>query len=220
MPQKAPERPARRVPAQERSRRRYETIVEVAGQLFAEQGFEGSTMEEIAARAHTSIGSLYQFFSDKLDVFRAVAERCLDRSRGLFSQLTAAGERLSWEEMLDRAVDAFFTLHREDPAYRAIWTNLQLYGEYAEADEALMRELSQASAALMALWRPDLPERKRRLVGRMVVGTVSSLLLMSARESDAAARDLVAETKLMLRAYLARHLPPTANPRGRARSRV
>ena len=197
----------RRVPTQERSRRRYEAIVESAGLLFAEYGFEGTTMEAIAAGAETSIGSVYQFFDNKLDVFRAVAERCLERSRALFAQLTRVDlTQVHWTQVLDTALDGFYALQEGDPAYRAIWVNLQLYGEYAEADEALIHEMVEVTAGLLAGWELSLPESRRRLIATMVVNTVSSTLLFTARESPEVAREMVAEAKVMLRGYLGQYL--------------
>lgn len=199
----------RRVPTQERSRRRYDAIIDAAGVLFAEQGFDGTTMDAIASRAETSIGSVYQFFGDKLDVFTAVAERCLDSSRQVFAELIMNVAGAAWEDVLDRAVDAFYDLQERVPAYRAIWTNLQLYGVYAEADEALIREIVEGTAGLLSLWDPKLGERERKLIAKMAVSTISSMLLFTARESQQEAREMVTETKRMLRAYLGLYLPPT-----------
>lgn len=204
---KASEPARRRVPTQERSQRRYTAIVDAAANLFADQGFDGTTMDAIAGRADTSIGSVYQFFDNKTDLFRAVAERCLEASRQLFAQLTTVDFiGAGWQPLLDAAVEAFYDLQETEPAYRAIWANLQLYDEYAEADEALLREMTEATTALFSLWRPDVPEQRRRLIAKMVVTTVSSLLLFIAREEKQEARAMVDETKRMLRGYVAGHL--------------
>jgi AcrR family transcriptional regulator len=181
--------------------------------LFAEQGFDGTTVDAIASRAETSIGSVYQFFDNKTDIFRAVAERCLEASRQLFARMvTSDAVGPDWEPLLDAAVEAFYTLQETEPAYRAIWANLQLYGEFAEADEALLREMIEGTAALFAIWRPDVEEAQRRLIAKMVVTTISSLLLFIAREEKDDARAMVEETKRMLRVYVASHLsePPAS----------
>lgn len=214
MAEKGQQSGRRRIPTQERSRRRYDAIVDAAGQLFAEQGFDGTTMDAIAARAETSIGSVYQFFGDKVDVFRAVAERCLENSRTVFAELIAGAADATWEEALDRAVDAFYELQERVPAYRAIWTNLQLYGEYAEADEALVREIVDGTAGLLTLWVPDQGPEKRKLIAKMSVSTISSMLIFTARESQADARAMVKETKRMLRAYYRLYLPEAETSSG------
>ncbi|WP_299491377.1 helix-turn-helix domain-containing protein, partial [uncultured Gordonia sp.] len=55
----------RRRPSQERSRRKFDTMLAVARDLLIEVGFESMTCEEIAARADVPIGTLYQFFANK-----------------------------------------------------------------------------------------------------------------------------------------------------------
>jgi AcrR family transcriptional regulator len=49
-------------------------IVSSAHRLFLEQGFHGTTMRQIAKTAGVALGSLYNHFADKDDLFRAVFE--------------------------------------------------------------------------------------------------------------------------------------------------
>ena len=52
-------------------------IVAAALQVFAEKGFAGAKMDEIAARAGVSKGAVYLYFATKEDVFRAVVEQAV-----------------------------------------------------------------------------------------------------------------------------------------------
>lgn len=203
----APE-PRRRKPTQARSQRRLEAIVIAAAEAFAAHGFADTTMEGIAARAGTSIGSLYQFFPNKTAVFREVAGRCMQEARRGFAELLGpAPLRQPWHELLGRVVDGFRRLHRESVVMQAVWRNLELYGEYAEADQALVREVVQVTAALLAGWVPGLDEERRRVVATVLVNTVAGTMLVLAREEDEARGDAIAtETKLMLTRYLSVYL--------------
>jgi AcrR family transcriptional regulator len=49
-------------------------IVSAAHRLFLEQGFHGTTMRQIAKESSVALGSLYNHFADKDDLFRAVFE--------------------------------------------------------------------------------------------------------------------------------------------------
>lgn len=49
-------------------------ILEVAGHLFAEHGVDGTTMEDIAAGADVSVGTLYNYFGSKTALLLAAVE--------------------------------------------------------------------------------------------------------------------------------------------------
>jgi AcrR family transcriptional regulator len=70
--------PLRRQPKQQRSQKRVEQILRSAAEVFTEVGYEAATTHMIAARAKTAIGSLYQFFPDKLAIFHALEARHME----------------------------------------------------------------------------------------------------------------------------------------------
>ena len=55
-----------------RARMYRELIFECAERVFAEQGFEGSTMQDIAAEAGVSLKTLYATFPGKKEIYREV----------------------------------------------------------------------------------------------------------------------------------------------------
>lgn len=193
----------RRQPAQERSRRRFQAIVEAAAAIFAEVGFEAATTEAIAARAQTSIGSVYQFFPSKQAIFEAVAAHCLERSRLLVASLFATwSEARPWVELVDAALDGLWSYHRSDPAIRAILRNLHLYGTFAKADQALMQEFIGHTRDILLRKSRGLSRPRATLLATMVVNVISGLLLVCEREEEKLARRMIAETKVLLRRYL------------------
>lgn len=194
---------SRRKPVQARSKRRYEAILDAAAAEFAAQGFENTTVEAIAARADTSIGSVYQFFANKRELFVAIGERCVERTRTLYEavvQPEALGG--SWVEFLEGAVDAFIQMARSDPDLKAVNANLHLYGLIEEIDIALMRELSDGAAAALGFFAPELPEVRRAAAGKTIVQTINAFLFFSSRVTEAEANETLVEMKRMLRAYL------------------
>lgn len=192
---------------QERSQRRLEAIVEAAAESFADFGFDATTMEGIAARAETSIGSVYQFFPNKTAVFREVAQRGLELVGATFIALLGpAPTRRSWTELLDATIDGFRRLSRSSTVMRALWRNMQLYGEYAEADQQQLRAFQVQIAALLATWAPEMPQSKRAVVAAMLVNTTATQMLVIALDPNADADAIVEETKLMLRRYLAAYV--------------
>ncbi len=57
-----------------RPKARPEELVEAALAVFGEQGFRHTTLEEVAARAGVSKGTVYLYFTSKDDLFRAVVK--------------------------------------------------------------------------------------------------------------------------------------------------
>ncbi len=55
---------------QPRSRRTIETILDAAAQVLIEQGYSRATTNRIAEKSGYSVGTLYQYFVDKEDVYR------------------------------------------------------------------------------------------------------------------------------------------------------
>ena len=191
----------RRVPTQARSLRRYEAILTAAAEAFADHGFDATTMEGIAARADTSIGSLYQFFPNKLAVFRELAQRGLALSRETFAKLLGPNPAARpWRELVDVMVDGYREL-QQHPTMRAIFGNIQLYGEYAEDDAVLLRDMTTTVATLCGVWAPHLEVDRRTVIAQLIVNTVATAELLIARENERG-DDLVAETKKLVIRYL------------------
>ena len=61
-----------------RKRRTAEAIVAAALELFAERGFERTTIEQIAAAADISRRTFFRYFADKEELFFAEDERLLE----------------------------------------------------------------------------------------------------------------------------------------------
>lgn len=60
----------RRKPSQKRSKITYNSILEVSPRLLIELGYENTTTDRIAEKAGVSIGTLYEYFSDKDHIFQ------------------------------------------------------------------------------------------------------------------------------------------------------
>ena len=65
----------RRQPTQERARRTVQSIIDASAQILERHGYEAATTNRIAERAGTSVGTLYQYFNNKDEIFDALVER-------------------------------------------------------------------------------------------------------------------------------------------------
>jgi len=194
----------RRVPTQERSRKRVERILDAAAEVFSQQGHEAATMEAVAAKAETSIGSIYQFFPNKGAVFEALVRRYHESLR-LFLDALLTGPILEkpWEEIIDTTIDAIVLLHQTDPGFRAVWVGMHLTETVVSEGEALNREVATRVAEVFGGKLPKLSPKKRLFVATMVVELVSAMLIVSARRSSPEeGKAVMEETKAILRLYI------------------
>jgi AcrR family transcriptional regulator len=198
---------SRRIPTQARAKERAARIIDAASHVFAEAGFEAATMEGIAERAETSIGSIYQFFPNKLALFNALARSYHDKVRVFFDVLLgdALLER-PWTEILDAGIDALVLFHEQEVGFRAVWVGLQVTPEVVAEGEAINRELATRIQTVLEAKLPGLPARMRPVVATMMVEILTTMLIVSARR-PAEAKPLMNETKVLLRRYLAPYEP-------------
>ncbi|GAB4248275.1 MAG: hypothetical protein Kow00109_24420 [Acidobacteriota bacterium] len=71
-------------PREKRKLRVREDILEAALDLFAEKGFYAVTMQEVAERAEVAVGTLYNFFESKEDLYRRLV---VEHGRKVFACL-------------------------------------------------------------------------------------------------------------------------------------
>src|ERR1700712_982385 len=124
---------ARLVPTQQRSRERFERILESAAEIMAEKGSEAFRMSDIVERSGVAFGSLYQYFPDKTAIIGTLAERfnavghdCVRRD------LAAVQSTDDLHPALCRIVDSYYEMFVHEPVMRDIWHATQ-------ADRALQK---------------------------------------------------------------------------------
>lgn len=148
---------SRRTASQARSRETVEAILEAAARLLEEQGFRGASTNAIARRAGVSIGSLYQYFDSREDVFRALVARHTGEVHGQVQAALAPvlqGLRPA-VEVLPEFLQALIRRHQDRPALmEAMATQLA----HLATPEERRRE-AQAMAAWVAQMAERLPGR-------------------------------------------------------------
>jgi AcrR family transcriptional regulator len=92
-------------------------LVDVASELFTEQGYAGTSLDEIVAGARVTKGALYHHFSGKQALFEAVFENVEEQaSRSI--RRAVKGHKDPWEKA--RAGLRAFLEVCQQPAYRRV----------------------------------------------------------------------------------------------------
>lgn len=134
---------ARKLSRKEREQQfRLNLILDAAEEVFAETSFAGASVEEIAQRAEISVGTLYNLFRSKEDVYRAV----ISRAQNIFFdriEERVAGARGPLDKV--HAVVSYYFEHfhryaRQFRLYVSATNGFQWELRSKLADEALQRQ--------------------------------------------------------------------------------
>lgn len=126
-----------------------EMVIQAAIAVFAERGYQGATMDEIARRAGVGKGTPYLHFADKADLFYAVfdswAREAMADSEQALAGAASTGERLL---ALGLGAAEFMVSHRE-------WFPLTLEVWAASATPALRERFATALSGLYTGYRRE-----------------------------------------------------------------
>ncbi|WP_438032048.1 TetR family transcriptional regulator [Sorangium sp. So ce204] len=205
---KPPSTAPRRVPLQARSQRRKERILDSTAALLASRGLDAVTTNAIAARARTSIGSVYEFFPNKEAVLHALTGRYLERLRTRTEAALAEAPTGSWRELTERWIDALAAFYRTEPGYRELWFGVQLSGALLSTAAAWGDEFSARVEAILTPLTPALAPAGRRIVAQSTLYMASTLLALAAQQDEQQGALYVEEAKKAVCRYLAPYIEP------------
>jgi len=93
-------------------------LLDEATTLFAERGYAGTSLEDVASASRVTRGAVYHHFASKQALFEAVLD--LQEARATTEIVAAAGAANPWDAAM-LALDAYLT-HCCDPVYgRLVW---------------------------------------------------------------------------------------------------
>lgn len=148
-------------------------LLDVSRRLFAEKGFEGTSVEEIAARAEVSKPVVYEHFGGKEGMYAVVVDREI---QGLTGALTGALEggghpkvllertALALLSYIETSEDGFRILVRDSPVAQATGTFSSLIGDVATQVEHLLADQFK---------KQGLDPRTAPMYSQMLVGMVA-----------------------------------------------
>lgn len=194
----------RRQPKQTRSQERVNQILDVAEQLFIELGYEQTTTRAIATAAKVPVGSLYQFFPDKVAIMRALANRYFEQEYRMFVQLHAELAEVEMSIYVERIIDGFEQFIDARPGYRALLR--QLLDLMTVTDANVINEYDQLIRVgltnFLSQRNPQLDLARCELIATTVIKTTNELLWLALTCDPQRRSALVGEIKVLITAYL------------------
>lgn len=109
-----------RAPRQSRSRARVDAILQACKELIVERGSAGLKVQDIAARAGVTAGSMYQYFPNKTAIIEALTRQYMEEFRGTLGSTVAEPVRDLDDcvSRLHQLLDQFFTFYECEPVFR------------------------------------------------------------------------------------------------------
>jgi AcrR family transcriptional regulator len=155
--------PSSRLPAARRRRQ----LLDVAVDVFAEKGFHGTSMDEVAEAAGVTKPVLYQHFDSKRELYLELLE---DVGSNLVAGVTAAvGGASGPRQQVEAGFEAYFEFVTEQTnAFRLLFGSGGRRDE--EFNDAVRRVEDVMAAAVAALIETDISADHRQLLGYGIVG--------------------------------------------------
>jgi AcrR family transcriptional regulator len=193
----------RRKPTQQRGEERVEQILDATEKLVLEIGTESVTTNHIARRADVNVGTVYHFFKDKFEIYRAVIGRILSALGEVVDEAVSkpAASDVEW---IDRVIDSHERFWFKNKGAIRLWLAvsrtpemLSLWKDYYDY------RLPQYASALKENC-PHIPASRRMAVALMLNEVLMEMLdeaiieVKSKRDRESILREI----RFLLRGYV------------------
>jgi AcrR family transcriptional regulator len=100
-------------------------IIKSAKHLFLENGFNGTSIRDIAKKANVQSSLIYHYFSNKVELWKTVKESLINPEN--FSSINDCIKQDKFEVFVEKLVEARFNIHASNPDMLKIldWQRLE-----------------------------------------------------------------------------------------------
>jgi AcrR family transcriptional regulator len=189
----------RKEPRQARSRVTIDAILDAAAHILGERGCAGLTTNAVAEAAGVSIGSLYQYFPNKLALIEAVRGRHFDQVLAVLR--AAADDKATRTHRVAALVDGMITIHSRYPAAHRVLLEESPRSEDSRGMHNLFE--TECRKGYEALFKANSPGSTDVRVGAQVLaGAVAGAVHEAARQGTLGSCILREELMALVDLYL------------------
>ncbi|PKW06823.1 transcriptional regulator, TetR family [Streptomyces sp. 1222.5] len=198
----------RRAPVQRRSAERLTRILDACAELLDEVGYDALSTRTVALRAGVPIGSVYRFFGNKRQMADALAQRNLERYTERVVERLKEARAGDWRAAMDAVLDEYLAMKRTAPGFSLVdfGNQIPVGSRQAEPNTRVADRL----IGLISAFLDRSPDESLHRVFLVAVESADSLVQLAFRLDPQGDEAIIAETRELLRAYLARVLDRTA----------
>lgn len=192
----------RKQPRQARSRATVEAVIEAGARILSEQGWAGFNTNKVADAAGVSIGSLYQYFPDKLSLVGAIRRRHIDDS--LDAVRSALAKTHSVAGFVEILVTNIIAAHSIHPGLHRVLLDeapgLEAYHDQNSQIEAQYLSLFTQAATIYGSQNED---TSASAIGLVISDAIDGVIHNAARRGRLREPALRSELVRLICAYLA-----------------
>ncbi len=204
-------------------------IIEAAIDLFAQKGFEGTSIRDLAAKADVNVAMVNYYFGSKDKLFEALVEMKAGSARGILEELLKDKAMTSIEK-IDRIIDSYIERLFHNRKFHRVLHQELIMGQRESLQESIANILMPNSNAIKSIIAEGIERGQFRQVDvtlTMVslVGTINQVLLSkkyclkllekadgySPYEDPAFHERVSVHLKAMMRAHLLPPQPDSSN---------
>lgn len=193
--------PMRKEPRQARARATVDAIIQAGAHILNDRGWAGFTTNEVAAIAGVSIGSLYQYFPNKLSLVDAIRRAHL---ADVLAALGTAGKgRKPLPHLVRDLVDGMIALHSVHPALHRVLLDEVPYPEGSRSAHDLLEvEYLNRYQAIIAAHQPRRGAAVNDIAAHVLSSVVEGVIHNAVRWGILNAPELKDELVAVICAYL------------------
>jgi AcrR family transcriptional regulator len=194
--------PLRHAPTQARSRERLRRVLDAADQVLSQDGADAFTTTRIAHVAGVPVGSVYRFFPDKETIVEALATRYWSEFADLVAATADRDEQSPMADPAGGVLEALAAAFRGRPGFLALWYGGLRTERIRDATRPTREAMAASVARILTVHWPRASANDRAAAARMVVVAGDGLLREAFRSARSGDPQILAESKLMLGAYV------------------
>lgn len=191
---------------QARSRDRLRRVLDAADELLAREGADAFTSTRVAQTAGVSVGSIYRFFPDKEAIVEALALRYWSDFEDLVAGVVQADEADPLDDPVGAVVDVLVAGFQARPGFLSLWFGGLRTERVRDVTRPTRTAIARSIERLLHRHWPAAPRRTRARVAEMAVLAGDGLLREAFRRDRSGDSTVLAESRVMLSAYIARRL--------------
>lgn len=208
-----------KAPSRARGHARVASLLEAASAEFAEKGYEATTMTAIAARAKSSIGSLYQFFPTKEQIAGTLIEHYVTEIEAAFERLREEVSSLDVSTVAGTLTTLFATFRKRHPAFVTL---ADVHDVVLPGVNGVRERLRKGIASVLAALAPELSAKETLFRAVIVQHLMKAAVTLSHDASVSDRNAAILEFQRVMQHYLedmmaaARGEPASETQRGTA----